>query len=182
MLIASPRAEGEVGLTHIFSDVLSGSGAFELSRSQTVSTTGTEDHLLATLTGTLDWDARDNRLDPSEGYRATLMAAPAYDFLQGKPFATFRTDFATYHAFGEGDRFVLAGRLSASTLIVDDITNVAADRRLYAGGAGSVRGYAYKNIAPRDGIGNIVRRAKLATLLRRTPLSHQRPVRHCGFH
>ncbi len=149
-------AEGEVGLTHIFSDVLSGSAALELSRSQTVSTTGTEDHLLATLTGTLDWDARDNRLDPTSGFRATVMAAPAYDFLRGKPFATFRTDFAAYRAFGEGDRFVLAGRIALATLIVDDITSVAADRRLYAGGAGSVRGYAYKNIAPRDGLGNIV--------------------------
>jgi translocation and assembly module TamA len=143
-------AEGEVGLTHIFSDVLSGSAALELSRSQTVSTTGTDDHLLATLTGKLDWDARDNRLDPSSGFRATLMAAPAYDFLKGKPFATFSTDFAAYRSFGEGDRFVLAGRIALATLIVDDIMDVAADRRLYAGGAGSVRGYAYKNIGPRD--------------------------------
>ncbi|HVY21398.1 MAG TPA: autotransporter assembly complex family protein [Bauldia sp.] len=149
-------AEGEVGLTHIFSDVLSGSVALEVSRSQTVSTTGVDDHLLTTLTGTLDWDARDNRLDPTKGYRATLMAAPAYDFLKGKPFATFRTDFAAYRSFGEGDRFVLAGRVSAATLIVDDVTDVAADRRLYAGGAGSVRGYAYKNIGPRDSGGNIV--------------------------
>jgi translocation and assembly module TamA len=149
-------AEGEVGLTHIFSDVLSGSAALEVSRSQTESTTGTEDHLLTTLTGTLDWDARDNRLDPTKGYRATLMAAPAYDFLKGQPFATFRTDFAAYRSFGEGDRFVLAGRVSAATLIVDDVTDVAADRRLYAGGAGSVRGYAYKNIGPRDSGGNII--------------------------
>jgi translocation and assembly module TamA len=149
-------AEGEVGLSHIFSDTLSGSIAAELSRSQTVSTTGTEDHLLATLTGTLAWDARDNRLDPTRGYRATLMAAPAYDFLRNKPFATFSTDVSAYYPFGEGERFVLAGRVALATLIVDDITSVAADRRLYAGGAGSVRGYAYKNIGPRDSGGNIV--------------------------
>ncbi len=37
---------------------------------------------------------------------------------------------------------------------MNDIANVAADRRLYAGGAGSVRGYAYQNLGPRDGGGN----------------------------
>ena len=39
---------------------------------------------------------------------------------------------------------------------MDDVTNVAADRRLYSGGAGSVRGYAYQNIGPRNAAGNIV--------------------------
>jgi translocation and assembly module TamA len=146
-------AEGEVGFTHIFSDRLSGSLKAELSRSQTIdrATSTTDDHLLATLTGTLDWDARDNRLDPTRGYRATVMAAPAYDFLKDKAFATFSTDVSAYYPFGEGERFVLAGRVALATLIVDDITDVAADRRLYAGGAGSVRGYGYKNIGPRSG-------------------------------
>lgn len=143
-------AEAEVGLVQTFSDTLSGSIELELARSQTVSATTTEDHLLATLTGTLDKDTRDNRLDPTSGYRALLTAAPAYDFLQDTPFATFSTDFATYRAFGVGDRFVLAGRIAVATLVVDDITKVAADRRLYVGGAGTVRGYGYQNIGPRD--------------------------------
>jgi translocation and assembly module TamA len=84
------------------------------------------------------------------------MAAPAYDFLKDKPFATFSADVSAYYPFGEGERFVLAGRAALATLIVDDITAVAADRRLYVGGAGSVRGYAFKNIGPRDSGGNIV--------------------------
>ena len=148
--------EGEVGLTHIFSDTLTGSAGVELSRSRTVSPSETDDHLLATLTGRLDWDTRDNRLDPTTGFRAQLMAAPAYDFLQDNAFATFSADVAAYRAFGGMDRFVLAGRAAASILTVDDITKVAADRRLYSGGAGSVRGYGYKNLGPRDGAGDIV--------------------------
>ena len=149
-------AEAEAGLTRIFSDTLSGSLSLEVARSQTIDTMDTEDYLLTTLSGTLDWDARDNKLDPTSGFRATLTAAPAYDFLQDKAFATFSTDYATYRAFGPGDRFVLAGRVAASIITVDDITSVAPDRRLYAGGAGSIRGYAYQNVAPRDGLGNIV--------------------------
>jgi translocation and assembly module TamA len=143
--------EGEAGLNHIFSDTLTGSLGVEVARSNTVSATGSEDHLVTTLTGKLDWDTRDNRLDPSEGFRAQLMAAPAYDFLTQQPFATFRTDYATYWAFGEADRFVLAGRVAATVLAVDDVTNIAANKRIYAGGAGSIRGYAYQNVGPRDG-------------------------------
>ena len=148
--------ETEAGLTHIFSDTLSGSVGLEVARSQTVEDTLTEDHLLTTLTGKLDWDTRDNRLDPSEGHHALFSAAPAYDFNESTAYATFGADVSSYYAFGDMNRFVLAGRAAASILTVDDLTKVAADRRLYSGGAGSVRGYAYQNIGPRDGMGDII--------------------------
>jgi translocation and assembly module TamA len=148
--------EAEVGLTRIFSDTLSGSIGIEVARSQSIADMVTADHLLTTLTGRLDWDARDNRLDPTDGFRAMLLAAPAYDFLQNQAFATFSTEYASYHAFGEGDRFVLAGRVAASVLVVDDIMKVAPNKRLYAGGAGSVRGYGYQNIGPRDMDGDVI--------------------------
>lgn len=148
--------EGEVGLSHIFSDTLTGSLALELQRSETVTATDTEEHMPLTLTGKLDWDTRDERLDPTKGMRALVTAAPAYDFMTSTPMATFTTDLAFYRAFGPTDRFVLAGRVAAASLLVDDIASVAADRRLYVGGPGTVRGYAYQGIAPRDGSGNIV--------------------------
>ncbi len=148
--------ESEAGLEHSFSDTLSGSLGLEIARSQTVEPTVTENHLLTTLTGSLDWDTRDNKLDPTSGHRALISAAPAYDFMESTPYATFTTDVSGYWGFGDTDRFVLAGRAAASILTVDDVTKVAADRRLYSGGAGSVRGYAYQNIGPRDGSGNVV--------------------------
>jgi translocation and assembly module TamA len=148
--------ESEAGLEHAFSDVLSGSVALQVARSLTVEPTLTQDHLLTTLTGKLDWDTRDNKFDPSSGYHVLMSAAPAYDFLESTPYATFSADAAGYWAFGSSDRFVLAARAAASVLTVDDVTKVAADRRLYSGGAGSVRGYAYQNIGPRDGSGNLV--------------------------
>ena len=148
--------ESEVGLEHSFSDTLSGSLGLEVARSQTVEPTVTENHLLTTLTGKLDWDARDNKLDPTTGHRALFSAAPAYDFAENTPYATFSADVSGYWPFGDADRFVLAGRAAASILTVDDVTGVAADRRLYSGGAGSVRGYAYQNIGPRNAAGTIV--------------------------
>lgn len=148
--------ESEAGLQHIFNDMLKGSLSLELQRSRTVSSTGADNHLVGTLTGALDWDTRDDRLDPTEGFHTLIKAAPAYDFLTGTPFATLGADVAFYRAFGPTDRLVLATRLAATILPVNDITNVPADQRLYAGGAGSVRGYAYKNIAPRDGSDNLI--------------------------
>ena len=148
--------QGEAGLEHTFSDTLTGSLGLEIARSQTVEPTVTEEHLLTTLTGKLDWDTRDNKLDPTSGHRALFSAAPAYDYLERTPYATFTSDVSGYWGFGDMDRFVLAGRAAVSVLTVDDVTKVAADRRLYSGGAGSVRGYAYQNIGPRDSSGNIV--------------------------
>lgn len=147
--------EGEVGLTHVFNDVLSGSLGLGLERSQTVTTTGVSDHLLTTLTGKLEYDTRDNKLDPSEGMRALMTVAPAYDFLKNKPFANFSLDVSAYHALDEDKRFVVAGRAAAAVLATDNINDVAANRRLYLGGSNSVRGYGYNNIAPRDTAGNI---------------------------
>ncbi len=85
-----------------------------------------------------------------------LSAAPAYDFLQHTAYATFGADVSGYWAFGDTGRFVLAGRAAASVITVDDVSKVAADHRLYAGGAGSVRGYAYQNIGPRDASGAVI--------------------------
>jgi translocation and assembly module TamA len=149
--------ETEVGLARIFSDTVSGSVGLELASTQTVDDENTtEDHLLLTLNSELVWDTRDNRLDPSNGFRALMTAAPAYDFLKDKAFATFGGDVSVYRAFGATERFVLAGRAATEVLTVDDVTDVAVNRRVFLGGAGTVRGYSYENIAPRDTNGNLI--------------------------
>lgn len=143
-------AEVEAGLSRVFSDTVTGAVLVEIDRTTTEDAIPEEDYLTATLTGAIDWDTRDNRLDPSRGFNLHLEAAPAYEFLQNKPFATFTKDIAVYRAIDRDRRFILAGRVATSVLTVDDVRDVPANRRLYAGGAGSVRGYGYQNIAPRN--------------------------------
>ena len=151
-------AETDAGLGHIFSDTLTGSADIDLTRSSTTTfaTNVTEQHLIATLTGKLDWDTRDNKFDPNNGFRSEISAAPAYDFLQHQAYATFHGDFAAYKSLGPEDRFVLAGRVAADVLTAGDITTIAADRRIYAGGAGSVRGYPYQSLGPTDSTGAVI--------------------------
>lgn len=142
--------EGEAGLTRVITDTLSGALSIEIESSETEDAIPSEKYLTLTLTGALDWDTRDNPLNATEGANVHLEAAPAYDFLQDQPFATFKTDVSLYRAIDTERRFVLAGKVSAASLTVDNVKDVAANRRLYAGGAGSVRGYGYQNIGPRN--------------------------------
>jgi len=97
----------------------------------------------------------DDRLVTKRGIRTTLELAGAdqnlcsdASFLQGslasKAIFSFLGD---WRAIG---RFQLGGT------VVDDIYELPPSLRFYAGGDQSVRGYAYKSIAPRDSYGNVL--------------------------
>jgi translocation and assembly module TamA len=150
-------AGGEVGLTQEFSNTLSGGLVFDLEKSKVDNAIQREDeYLIATLTGSLDWDHRDNKLNPSKGFRNFFTAAPAYNFDQDEAFATFTNDFSIYQAIDADRRFVLAGRVQGGVITVEDIRTVAPNRRLYAGGPGTVRGYAYQSLAPKNHKGDLI--------------------------
>jgi len=148
---------GEIGLTQEFSNTLSGGLVFDLEDAKVENAIQTTDeYFIATLTGSLDWDRRDNRLNPTKGFREFLTAAPAYNFDQNHAFATFLNDFSVYQAIDRDRRFVLAGRVQAGLITVDDIRDVAPYRRLYAGGPSTVRGYAYQSLAPTNRKGDLI--------------------------
>src|SRR3546814_19826828 len=48
------------------------------------------------------------------------------------------------------DNYVLAGRLRFGQISGAPLFNIAPSRRFYAGGGGSVRGYGYQAIGPKD--------------------------------
>jgi len=50
---------------------------------------------------------------------------------------------------------VLAGRVGVGSAFGSSLDDLPADRRLYAGGGGSVRGYRYRSISPEDSNGNL---------------------------
>jgi translocation and assembly module TamA len=45
---------------------------------------------------------------------------------------------------------VVAGRVRLGTIFGASLFNIAPSRRLYAGGGGSVRGYGYQQLGPKD--------------------------------
>jgi len=63
---------------------------------------------------------------------------------------------AAYQAVHERDRFIIAGRIAGGSLIGTDIEDVPPSRRFYAGGGGSIRGYEYQSVSPRNGKGDLI--------------------------
>ncbi|MFN4241343.1 MAG: BamA/TamA family outer membrane protein [Erythrobacter cryptus] len=116
--------------------------------------------LIGGLFGSLTLDASDNLLDPTTGYRATLFLAPEVSRSKGQDRAYLRAqaDAAYYHAFGGT---VLAARVRAATIQGAAAADIAPSRRLYAGGGGSVRGYGFQGVGPRDPLGNPIGGASL---------------------
>jgi len=95
-------------------------------------------------------DRSDDPLDPKRGWRLEVRAEPTY--LLGDdslPYLKMQSQGSIYLPFGEQARTVLAGRLKAGVILGGTVPQVPASRRFYAGGGGSVRGYAFQAIGPR---------------------------------
>ncbi|MFK7944984.1 MAG: autotransporter assembly complex family protein [Paracoccaceae bacterium] len=98
------------------------------------------------------YDGADDALDPTEGARLRLELTP-YAGIFDNQFATFfsadTTGSVYYDVTGE-KKYILAGRGRLASILAPDVTDVPQTRRLYAGGGGSVRGYAQRFIGPLD--------------------------------
>lgn len=96
-------------------------------------------------------DRRDNRLDPRDGSFIELRAEPSISAGDASvTFARLTADGRLYESFADDDRVTLAARTRLGWLapITGDIEDAPPDRRFYAGGGGSVRGYEYNSIYP----------------------------------
>ncbi len=107
-----------------------------------------EEFLLASVPITYTFDARDNELNPTEGFLARLAAEPTYEFNNSVPFVKGRADASAYLSLDADSRFVLAGRVAYGVVAGADLEDVPNDRRFFAGGGGSVRGYVFQSIGP----------------------------------
>lgn len=98
-------------------------------------------------------DTRDNRLNPTTGTRLSLLVEPAHEINGAATFVKFRAEATAYRALDAEKRFVAAGRLAAGSIYGAALSAIPANRRFYAGGGGSVRGYGYQGIGPVDATG-----------------------------
>jgi translocation and assembly module TamA len=143
-------AGGAVGLIYDIGKVHSVSAALsvEFSRITDVFVTD-KDYLLVSLPLQYVFDNRDNRLNPTTGFRALGFVEPTYDTLDGTAFVKMRGEGSTYVGLDSADRMILAARLAGGSIMGAALEEVPADRRFYAGGGGSVRGYAYQGVGPK---------------------------------
>jgi translocation and assembly module TamA len=126
-------------------------GGFDLTWTETEDFRGTAQFLTFSLPVVWTRDASDNKLDPKEGYRLRLTGIPSYEIFRSNFFHTIDGQVSAYTSFGEDDRVTLAGKLAIGTLLMaPPLEDVPATRRFYLGGGGTVRGYAYQEITPRN--------------------------------
>jgi len=136
-------------LNREFSDTLKGRAGAEVFFADEEDAFGDDQYLLVGLPADLTFDNRDDKLDPSKGVFAALFAEPAYDTLNSNAMGFVKGTVSSYYALDEAKRFILAGRVSAGSIFAPSVESVPASRRFIAGGGGSIRGYAYRNVGPR---------------------------------
>lgn len=95
-------------------------------------------------------DTSDNLLDPTEGFRLGGRLSPEVSRSNGAESFYLRSQVDASYYQRINDRVVMAGRTRLGTIPGTALDNIAPSRRLYAGGGGSVRGYGFREIGPRD--------------------------------
>ncbi|MFC1494859.1 autotransporter assembly complex family protein, partial [Thermodesulfobacteriota bacterium] len=95
------------------------------------------------------WDNTDDLLDPGKGNRISIEATPFYNTSgsQSKFIKSF-IDFRYYLSLLQSPSLKLAANLTIGSIYGASSHEIPADERFYAGGGGSVRGYAYQSIGP----------------------------------
>ena len=98
------------------------------------------------------WDRSNDFLDPSRGYRIGLRVSPELSQARGvaSTYARIQLDASGYQPLMSG--VVLATRLRLGTLPGAALEDVAPSRRFYAGGGGSIRGYGFELVGPRNSL------------------------------
>jgi translocation and assembly module TamA len=104
---------------------------------------------IAALPGTLAYDGSDDLLNPTRGFRLSGRLSPEASLHAGTfGYARGQIDASFYQPIGAGT--VIAGRTRVGFISGAERDQIAPSRRYYAGGGGSVRGYGYQDIGPRD--------------------------------
>lgn len=133
------------------SRILSVDYGFVLERSEVSEDEVTSQFTLVGLPLGVTRDTADDLLNPTRGGRTRLRFTPYLETL-GSTLAMYAlsAQHAQYLALDSTGDLVLAGRAKWGAIIGSSTTNVPADKRFYAGGSGSVRGYAFQSVGPLD--------------------------------
>jgi len=116
------------------------------------SSAGTKDtrtFFIAAAPLTLGYDGSDSLLDPTRGFRLSGWISPEYSGHGGSlTYARTQIDASAYRPVS--GNVVIAGRIRLGTILGANAFDLAPSRRFYSGGGGSVRGYGYQQLGPKD--------------------------------
>lgn len=101
--------------------------------------------------GALDFDSRNDPLDPAEGIRVRYAPTPYVGwFEQTIQFLSNELSASAYLSLDKQRRYVLAGRSALGIIAGPSRDRIPTDKRFYAGGGDSIRGYPFQSVGPLD--------------------------------
>ncbi len=110
---------------------------------------GTVNYTLVGVPVSANLDTTDSKLDPTRGVRVNVSASGFGTFLGSSlDLVQAKARASAYYSLDADSRFVLAGRIAAGAMGGPQLDEIPANWRFYAGGGGSVRGYAYNELGP----------------------------------
>lgn len=148
------RVALQAGISHIFSDSLTGTigVGYQLERARFgPSRSVRRDFSTLALPITAQWDRRDDPQDTKTGFYLAGTLTP-YLGLRGTDSGIQTTaDARGYLAFGDDQRFVLAGRAQLGAVFGADLAATPRGYLFQSGGGGSVRGQPFQSLGVTSG-------------------------------
>lgn len=133
------------------SDTWTGEIGTSLEWSQLRDSDGTGSSTLLGGPAAIYRDATDDRLDPREGMRLRLDATPYTGwFDQTVLFLVTSLSASGYVPLDDDKRYVLAGRAKIGSIPGPSRDDIPQNKRFYAGGGDSIRGYQFQRVGPLD--------------------------------
>jgi translocation and assembly module TamA len=119
------------------------------NRNGTATISLSDAYFIGGLIGQLGYDRSNSLLDPTRGFRLLARVNPEASLRDGADFYVRNlVEGSAYYPVGES--FVVAGRVRFGSIFGIARDAIAPSRRLYAGGGGSVRGFGFQQLGPRD--------------------------------
>lgn len=114
-----------------------------------INTKETRAFFIGALPLSLRYDGSNDLLNPSTGFRLGGRVSPEVSVKgSNTTYARIQLDASAYRPVS--DSVVLAGRIRLGTILGAESSEIAPSRRFYSGGGGSVRGYGFQRLGPRD--------------------------------
>ena len=142
---------GFIGLERTIGETWRLTGGFANEYSILDDDEGERTFLLFGLPATARRNTSDNLLNPSRGTRLGLSVTPWFGTIEENlAFISATASGAAYYALDHDARFILAGRAKIGSIVGTETETLPANKRFYAGGGGSVRGYEFEKLGPLD--------------------------------
>lgn len=119
------------------------------NRNGTATISLSDAYFIGGLIGQIGYDRSNSLLDPTSGFRLLARVNPEASLRAGADiYIRNLIEGSAYYPIGED--FVVAGRARFGSIFGIPRDSLAPSRRFYAGGGGSVRGFGFQELGPRD--------------------------------